>query len=831
MRLAYDYPLLDAEMNETGYQRLKTGPWSRGALHHRTTYADYLAWYTEYQNYMVVYDRLFPLIKGNQELADAVGRHVSWVKTPEDVIKIFDAYMVQDIVKRCMRHQSYTMPGAVLTANRVLNYDSKLTDDFAKWSFSSEFRYPIYGGLQYIMQNNLDRAGTASSSSSFYTAGENGICWSEELVNFSLESGEKTYRFQDGSRYPKFRGALTWCHEMVYAGGQYPHIGDVAGPDRPADDHLQINRANYELAWRFWKDPASAALLYHVFGKVSDPELAAVAKAFKRLPYLEYPSRMIPNWCGILEIGKRHDDFRFRRGLAVRAGRHYGHNHEDSLDLQIAAHGLQYIADGGQRRGYAKPNSFHDYLHCTVTRSREDEKKIGRAEPGCISAIADGEHFASLTARASRGRSVRHVAIVDVDDDGPARQLPIERQKPGVRLDSVGKTPNAYVFDVFREKAGGGKLSYNFHAANDVAEKFTWDAASARAEWLIRREPEKEGDRVVNMAYEPWQLGVNFDPKSPLRFLRLYLPNLDKRAEIRQTPYDDFVRGNRMTMLHAVAEAPEGKAFAAVIEPFVGTPFVRAVKKLSFAEARGAWDDPVGVAVETTDGQRNVHLQSVPGRACVSGMFRLEGANGFVGYDAKGVRRAVLTGGTRLVVPGLEIIAQAACFTATVTHVDYLANTMTLDSAWDLSRVSFPKVIHVANRFGLDTSFTVIGAKAAGGQTVLSLKDSANVYVSDIREITADGKIVGRQPVFAGYDLNGCTLVNSERTKFWKSKGGVALGLTNPSPEDFAPDNVFSAWEYGPGDDVEMESTVVVERQSDGTYKTVSEVLCEIKLK
>ena len=45
---------------------------------------------------------------------------------------------------------------------------------------------------------------------------------------------------------------------------------------------------------------------------------------------------------------------------------------------------------------------------------------------------------------------------------------------------------------------------------------------------------------------------------------------------------------------------------------------------------------------------------------------------------------------------------------------------------------------------------------------------------------------------------------------------------------DFAPDNVFSAWEYGPGDAVTIEATVVVERQADGTHKTTSDVPCEV---
>ena len=113
VRLAYNYPAFDEGTNDIARQVSTYQPWGRGVLSRRCTIASYLTWYTEYANYVLLYDRLFPLIQGNERLAKAVSRHIPWVKTPDDVIKIFDVYFVQNIAKRKMRYHYYTDPGVM----------------------------------------------------------------------------------------------------------------------------------------------------------------------------------------------------------------------------------------------------------------------------------------------------------------------------------------------------------------------------------------------------------------------------------------------------------------------------------------------------------------------------------------------------------------------------------------------------------------------------------------------------------------------------------------------------------------------------------------------
>ena len=67
--------------------------------------ADFLGHYADYVETVRNYDRLFDYIKGNEELAQSIGRFVPWVKNSQDVIKLLDVYLVQMTAKRILRYQ------------------------------------------------------------------------------------------------------------------------------------------------------------------------------------------------------------------------------------------------------------------------------------------------------------------------------------------------------------------------------------------------------------------------------------------------------------------------------------------------------------------------------------------------------------------------------------------------------------------------------------------------------------------------------------------------------------------------------------------------------
>ena len=56
----------------------------------------YSGWYESSSSVELfqAYDQVFPYIKDNQVFADAVHRFIPWVKTPEDVVRLLDRWLV-----------------------------------------------------------------------------------------------------------------------------------------------------------------------------------------------------------------------------------------------------------------------------------------------------------------------------------------------------------------------------------------------------------------------------------------------------------------------------------------------------------------------------------------------------------------------------------------------------------------------------------------------------------------------------------------------------------------------------------------------------------------
>lgn len=61
----------------------------------RETTAEFLPHYQVYVDpIMYSYAELFDFVRGDQLLAESIGRFVPWVKTPQDVVRLIDVYLV-----------------------------------------------------------------------------------------------------------------------------------------------------------------------------------------------------------------------------------------------------------------------------------------------------------------------------------------------------------------------------------------------------------------------------------------------------------------------------------------------------------------------------------------------------------------------------------------------------------------------------------------------------------------------------------------------------------------------------------------------------------------
>lgn len=103
-RVAYDLPTYSTSHSLSNVLTPPDAFYGRLIAHQqRRRHCQFYEWTALAQTY----DRIFPFIQGNQELAAAVGRHIPWVKTPEDVIALLDTYILQYGAREMMFYQSY----------------------------------------------------------------------------------------------------------------------------------------------------------------------------------------------------------------------------------------------------------------------------------------------------------------------------------------------------------------------------------------------------------------------------------------------------------------------------------------------------------------------------------------------------------------------------------------------------------------------------------------------------------------------------------------------------------------------------------------------------
>ncbi|MHC4717665.1 MAG: hypothetical protein ACYS5V_11895, partial [Planctomycetota bacterium] len=469
---SYGFPSIDPARYIASICR---APGSHGrsyANRRRMTTAMHLRHYANYVSVLYPYDRLYGYISTSQELADSIRRFVPWVRTPRDVVKLIDVYFVQTTAKRIMRYHYHTDPMEIANVASMLG-DRDVTDPWLEWLFSRTFIYPLPpAGIQDVMITGCSRDGQEYVGSTYYSQGESAARVAAALERYRAAGGNPRYDLSDFARYPKPVAHLRWRVENVVGGWDFLRVGDVTGPDkRPGHTLRSLGWAS--AGWKWTKDPRFAFILKH-YGRSSSVEVANAAGKLRRAPWLDNRSRVMPAWAAVLETGHQHDDPRFRRAVYCRVGYGYGHHHDDTLDMQVVAHGLPMTIDGGQRPGYSSPPDRKSRVHNTVEVDGSSYHGHSWAR-----AMADGDgarymHLAAPGPGAAKSFA-RQVALIDVDEGKGSKPLPISRQKPGSALPKGVTTGNSYVFDVFRV-GGGSRHTYCFHGP--LHDDFQWNATA-----------------------------------------------------------------------------------------------------------------------------------------------------------------------------------------------------------------------------------------------------------------------------------------------------------------------------------------------------------------
>ena len=778
LRYAYQFPSIEYGNLLCSVVR-NPGAYGRDlSCRRRGTAAMFLDHYARYGELANAYDRLFPFIKGNEDLARSIRRFVPWVVSSEDLVQLCDVYLLQTLAKRIMRYHYHTDPLVIARCATVLG-DRSVTDDWMAFLFNRTFIYPLPpSGIQDAMITGCERDGCEYVGSTFYAQGEGASRVAAGLEDYRRHGGNPRYDLSDPARYPKPRAHELWHRRIVVAGGDFLRIGDVTGPD---------------------KRPGQ-------FGTNTG----------------QLPSRVLPAWAAILEGGREHADRGLKHAAYLRIGLGYGHHHHDSLDLQLVAYGQPMTIDGGQRPGYSSPGDRATRVHNLV--------QVDGARSWCHSWVtnltdARGAPYVGARMVPPGGANFyrRQLALISLGD-------------PGEEPD-----PRCYAFDVVRV-SGGEKHVHCFHGlVNDSFEWNLEDERPARDDPFLKpfsRSPETHYTGTAPALLQAtWRQirekrGRGYGSEAgwgtatgPRTFTRLHLFDVAGAAAFRADAvchkwgyqYTCSLVRRQGTDLESV--------FPALVEPYRGEPFITGRKLLAVTpnerDARRAVAVEISLKNGTTDW---CFADGRPER--VRRVDPLTVAGEFVYYstDGGGLRQVTLSGGTIVESPDVKLSLASGMRTGKVVRVDYAKRRLWIDTKWPAREGERAFEIGVAGR---KTTYTASRWASAGEGTVLTVTHGADYFRSRVTDVNpADGTVtcalgiaLGRKP---GLEKNWVAS-DEKATRFWRADflgdGRFRLKGAPVSWDAFGNARVLRLWEYGVGDTVRQPTFASLRRVRKGVYR------------
>ena len=800
------------------------------------------------------YDRLFTVIQGNEELTESVGRLVPWVKTPDDLVRFFDTYILQYNAHLIMTYNLWLrfQTPAWLAQIAAVQQDAEIAKPWLNWLFKYSFVYPNpLVGADELATSFIQRDGTNKEGSWFYVSGGNfttELCGN--LAAYRRLGGTLPVDMTDISRFPKTVSMCYFPIEARLAGGyQFPH-GCVGSPLPPRYKGWMWSGEErlVRLGWDYTRDSRFAFLIKHYLGRVleSDEEWTAIETAAKgvRHPLFAQGSRVLSDWLAVLETGAESDDFRFRRAVGMSVGEIGSY----PLALQVYAHGVPLSVDTGMRQGYMRPCSGKMETGNTVISSLVTPRS--RRWVTSFTDTRGARYMAGRVATAPGTVYARQVALVDVDEGKPSAQ-PLPLDGPKAKLPSDVITPSSYVVDVFRVRGGKAAPAYAFHGPPadafshnelgreqpprqepDILKIFTDKASTWRgkapdvftATWRLRRDKETYQGKPLSLT-EAVSLGPNYDPKAPRKFIRLHLPGHAGAAVMggRQVPRKAFY----FTLEHLYVQPSDGATntvFPAIIEPFAGEPFVESVRLLIPEQATANAGAAVVFEVALKNGRRDIVYvaprDSKP--TTVENVGTFQGEFACVSMDEQGVRQAVLVGGTRLEAKGVFIKSERSAYEGVIESVDYLAKKARLTVSLPKSAAGAVIEIGPAAR---RTSFTVQSV----AEKSVTFRKGMELGASRIRGFTKEGYAVTNLRIA----VPGLPVTTEDLACTWRmnpESRNDTLQLTDgPDPKGkLRVGDMLRVWEFGPGDTVRLPVHVNLRRTADGKYEVDANVAATV---
>jgi len=673
VRFAYDWPALEMTLHEirlcTHSPDFEYGNWQEG----RNGKFFYRGWSgTNFVGLLTAYDQLFPYIRGNQVFADAVHRFIPWIKTPEDVLRMLDRYLVFAGVRDFNRGLIGAAPVEDV-AGQVLGPHALTAPwfDLTKAMFET---YPAKGTYQEMYATAMPRTGTYYIGSFLcyaYGAAQDTVKKAGIMAAVKAKGIQPKMDLSDVQRYPKVRAAADFVLDIFTAGGYPITIGDASGSThttRYAERNLALARETSETAFRLCGHPRHAWLLKNLHGS-QDPAVTRAAQEVPN-PLVHQFSRVVPNEVAVIEMGTQRTDLSKKGSATLRVGIGGGHAHHDQLDLNLFAMGLPLAVDLACRdegNHWSYPPARCAYLHNMAIASQDLDPKPAFARTGEPWLRA----FQPPLVRASY-----------VNQDG-SQQLDRD-----VLLMEIGDTGDFYAFDVQRIR--GGKLhTWCFHGCeSDDLELNVPMAPAEDHRWLSRplagtRKAGKSGpqlEAIWTMTRQGREIPHKFKGGGTIKtaaceqaaLVSLYDPRLGQvhvRATLLGRPGDDVLQANPYSEPYGYCfpflwvQSPAGNGpsvYPAVYDWWRGNqPLLAKIELLQ--------SEPLVVRVTTRSGQIDTFMAGPAGFLAVS-------------RDARGLRWARLSGAREMSADGLAIRADVDEYTPKITEIDYARRTLVTSS-------------------------------------------------------------------------------------------------------------------------------------------------------
>lgn len=639
------------------------------------------------------YDHLFPLIRGNRQLAALMGKDVPWIRRPEDVIKFLDTNLLQHI-RDCVDRQVIRAGDGdsekIVAVAAVVQGPGKAADWMWKLLFTRcHFRMTNRGGIQDHLFSSYNRDGCNYIGSMEYTKAASKVACdiAEMCRRFKQIGGKLAFDLSDLDKYPKVAQAPYYLLNRKVAGCYVPRVGDWGmASDPPQPREADEFRSDYLFGFRTTKDPRLAWMVRY-FGREGESdaewaEIQAAAEDCGRNPSLTNTTRSMPGFgVYVLEAAPDETDYTKKAAALLRAGVGQGHGHCDPLELLYWSKGCRLLTDNGRRGG--TPNSRGSRTHNVVEVDDKDFlcTAYGRSGIGWGEACTDmqGVGYTRASARALSHPYLkvyrRDVVLVPVGDD------------------------SSYVMDVFR--VSGGKV-HTWGCEGPVNSEPTLVSFSTEL---------KKQDTPLSKMYEanrfthvvegvcPDTLRITWqvDPKTLPRYLgrRKSYPKVSVRAwrlgvkgrpVVRGWAFITGYTGNGTphNFVYTRNEGPDGLqgAYTTVTEGYTDDqPVVAKSELIAIPGAPAGAMAPRAVRVTCTDGQDDIVYCDGDGSA-VSRLrdgLTVQAQFAYVSMAGGQVRQLSMLGGRTLSVDGLIVKTDAARYTGKVAQIDVLNNVVTLD--------------------------------------------------------------------------------------------------------------------------------------------------------